>query len=157
MSRLKAYQKAVEILDELTLAYPYLLPVLIEKIKINLEISNWESVLEIATKALTIDRHSIDALCYIILYYLVWNFNEQQACVKLNDLAASLEIREPKNARVYYELSKLFSQLACNNREIICITFSLIEKAVFIDGKSIYLYQLGYQSLKLDRLVDGER
>lgn len=141
----------------MTLTYPTLLPGYIEKIKINVEISNWEHVLELSTKALTIDRHAIDAYCYIILYYLIWNFNEQQTCLKLNDLASSLEIREPKNARLYFELSKLFSQLAGDNKEIISITFSLIEKAVFIDSKLIYLCQLGFQSFKLDRFVDGER
>lgn len=134
------------------------MPGYIEKIKINVEINDWESSLELSTKALTIDRHCIDASCYIILYHLIWNFNETQVCLKLNDLASSLEIREPKNARLYYELSKLFSQLAGDNKEICSITFSLIEKTVFIDSKSsIYLCELGHQSVKLDRTVDGER
>ena len=158
LTKLKTYQKALDILDELSQSYPNLLPGYIEKIKVNVEISDWEQVLELSTKALTIDRHCIDASCYIILYYLIWNFNEAQTCLKLNDLAGSLEIREPKNARLYFELSKLFSQLAGDNKEIISITFSLIEKTVFIDSRSpVYLCELGHQALKLDRTVDGER
>ena len=88
LSRLKTYQKALDLLDELAITYPNLLPIYIEKIKINVEISNWEQVLELSTKALTIDRHCIDASCFIILYYLIWNFNEQQTCLKLTDLTS---------------------------------------------------------------------
>ncbi|CAG2113462.1 unnamed protein product, partial [Medioppia subpectinata] len=148
----------VEQLNQAIVLYPRFLPAFIEKMKLQACLKDWEQVVDTAFRALAIDKHCLDAQRYLIVYSMAWDNNQEAASSKLLDLIASFEIREPKNADLYYESAKLFARIAFRNEEILTHSMNLIERAVFLDPTNIVIIcEHAFQCMLLNRMTDAQR
>ncbi|XP_027204714.2 tetratricopeptide repeat protein 21B-like isoform X2 [Dermatophagoides pteronyssinus] len=156
--KLHNYSGSIEKLNHAIAMYPKFLPALIEKIKVHAMLKEFELLMDAAFRSLVLDKHCIEPHRYSIIYYLAWDFNEESALSKIRDLISSLELREPKNAYLYYESSRLISRLALNNQNILMHSSSLIERAVFLDPTNIdYICENAFQWALLKRFQESER
>lgn len=85
-------------------------------------------------------------------------------------MISSFELREPKNAFLYYQSSKLVARIvriveinpmpetltniepnqALNDYNILLHSFSLIERAIFLEPNNVdYICEIGYQNVML--------
>ncbi|XP_015781277.1 tetratricopeptide repeat protein 21B-like [Tetranychus urticae] len=158
LERSGSYWRAIEQLNQMIVLQPSFIPAFIEKMKLQVALKDWEQAIDTAGRILTLDRHCIEAHRYLIIYDLVWEGNEASASSRFDDLISSLEIREPKNGTLLYETGKLISRLAFNKKRIIEQTYSMVEKATFLEPNRIeYVLELGHQCLIINRLVDAKR
>lgn len=109
--KLGNYVGAIEQLNQAIALYSRFLPALIEKIKLHAVLREFEQLVDTAFRALVLDKHSIEPQRYLVIYYLAWDSNEESGLSRMQDLISALELRESKNAHLYYESSKLISRL----------------------------------------------
>ncbi|KAH7636639.1 tetratricopeptide repeat protein 21b-like [Dermatophagoides farinae] len=156
--KLHNYSGSIEKLNHAIAMYPRFLPALIEKIKVHAMLKEFELMMDSAFRSLVLDKHCIEPHRYSIIYYLAWDFNEESALSKIRDLISSLELREPKNAYIYFESSRLIARLALNNQNILMHSSSLIERAIFLDPTNIdYICENAFQWALLKRFQESER
>lgn len=67
----------VEQLNQAVVMFPRFLPALIEKMRLQACLKDWEQVIDTAFRALNIDKHCLDAQRYLILHALAWDGNEE--------------------------------------------------------------------------------
>ncbi|KAI2804077.1 Tetratricopeptide repeat protein 21B [Blomia tropicalis] len=152
------YVSAIEQLNQAIALYSRFLPALIEKVKLHAILKEFEQLVDTAFRALVLDKHTIEPQRYLTIYYLAWDCNEDSGVSRLQDLISALELRESKNGYLYYESSKLISRLAFRNHNILLHSFSLIERAVFLDPTNIdYICEQATQCILLKRYQDAER
>ncbi|XP_074604328.1 tetratricopeptide repeat protein 21B-like [Brevipalpus obovatus] len=164
MGKVKCYEKngtfrpGIELLNGLIVSCPNFLPALIEKTKLLIALKDWEQAVDTANRALTIDRHCIEAQRHLIMHDLAWLGNDESASNRIVNLIGSFELREPKNANLIHETGKLLKCLAYGKRSILNQAFNLCEKAVLMEPSRVdFLIELGNQCLMMERLVDGRR
>lgn len=156
--KLANYNESIEKLNQAIVLYPKFLPALIEKIRLHSVMKEFESLTDTCIRTLTIDKHCIDPQRYLILYYLAWNFSEESALSRIQDLIHSLELREPKNGQLYYKTSRFIARLALENENILLYSSSLIEKAVFLEPTNIdFICEFAFQCSLLKRFQDAQR
>jgi tetratricopeptide (TPR) repeat protein len=120
------FKKGIELLDQSLSTFASFLPIYLERMKFEVATKDWDRLLETCSKALSLERHCIEANRHLILYYLVWDYNEQQVYAKFSDLINSLELREPKNAHLYHETSRIFSSIVSHPSMIIMLVGLLV-------------------------------
>ena len=155
-----AISKASNLLGNLISTHSQFIPAFMEKLKASLAAKEWDQVIDLSGKLHYLDRHSIDAHRYWILYSIVWNRQEdEQIVARMSDLAASFELREPKNAPLYMETAKIFSRICEHNLDVIRKTIALVDRASFVDSKYQVeaCVELGHQNLLIGRLKDARR
>jgi len=106
-----SFLKSIELLNQVIVLNPNFLPPLIEKMRLQLALKDWDQVEECANQALAIDRYCIQSQLYLIVKAIIWKANYQPLNTKLDEFIHSLELREPQNAKLYYQSAKLLSQL----------------------------------------------
>ncbi len=72
-----SFLSGVEQLNNAIVLYPRFLPALIEKMKLQACLKDWEQVVDTAFRALAIDKHCLDAHRYLTLHSLAWDFNDE--------------------------------------------------------------------------------
>ncbi|XP_054157238.1 tetratricopeptide repeat protein 21B-like [Oppia nitens] len=153
-----SFMAGIEQLNQAIVLYPRFLPAYVEKMKLQACLKDWEQVVDTAFRALAIDKHCLDAQRFIILHSLAWDNNDDQGSSKLLNLIQSFEIREPKNAELYYETAKLFARIAFRDEDVLIHTMTLIERAVFLDPTNIvYVCEHAFQCMLLNRMSDAQR
>lgn len=153
-----SYLSGIEQLNHAIVLYPRFLPALIEKMKLQAALKDWEQVIDSAHRALSIDKHCLEPQRYLIVYNMAWESNDDLAIQGMVNLLSSLEVREPKNAFWYYETGRLFARLADKNKDILTHSLALLERAVFLEPLNIdYNCELGYQCMLMGRMSDAQR
>ncbi|RWS02515.1 tetratricopeptide repeat protein 21B-like protein [Dinothrombium tinctorium] len=153
-----AFLYGVETLNQTIVSSPSFIPPFIEKMKLLVPLKDWDQVIDCANRVLILDRHCIEAKRYLIFHSLAWVGTEEEALTKLADFISSMELREPKNAELFYQTGKLFSRLANGSKEILNYTLTLTERATFLQQNNAdYHCELGYQSILMGKLNDAQR
>lgn len=139
-------KKALELINQLIVAYSDLLPGFEEKMKLLLALKDWEQVTDTASRALDVDQFCIEALCYLTLYNLcrVGDYNE--AHNYLSKLLNSLDMFEPSSKSLYYNIARLISRVCGRNELILQQTHTLAQRAIEEEScEADYMRELGYQ------------
>lgn len=105
------FSKAISLLNQLIANHGTFLPALIEKMKLQIALKNWDEAIETAQKTFIIDRHCIEAQRHLIVHDLIWLGDGESGSSRISNLIASLDIREASNGRLYHETGKLISSL----------------------------------------------
>ena len=92
-------------------------PAVVEKARILMIMNNWEESVATAHRVLRIDKDDIDALRLHVLYLLTRESRALTIASRLTDLTEALDRTEPKNHRLYYEISQLCARLTNRRRK----------------------------------------
>ncbi|XP_023227553.1 tetratricopeptide repeat protein 21B-like [Centruroides sculpturatus] len=148
--------KALEILNQAVVIFPRFVPALIEKMKIQLSMKDWDQALDSANRILSQEKNNIEAQRYLILYSLCREGDHNQAAEKLVELLHIFDISEPKNALLRYESARLFSKICGRQNKILQHTYALAEKAADLDTLNAdYVTELGHQCLFQGKLRES--
>ncbi|GFN94695.1 tetratricopeptide repeat protein 21b-like [Plakobranchus ocellatus] len=143
------YSGALELVNQVVVAQSAsFLPGLVEKMKLQLALQDWDHTIEAAVRALNIDMHCIEAMqqkciCHKVLAHPIFII---QASSKIADLVTTMDRLEPQTGRLYMQMAQVFSKLGGRNPLVLQQTQVLSERAVSLDGDcSDYVNEMGCQ------------
>uniref|UniRef100_UPI00358DF2F5 tetratricopeptide repeat protein 21B n=1 Tax=Myxine glutinosa TaxID=7769 RepID=UPI00358DF2F5 len=151
------FSGALEIMNRIIVGFPTFLPAMVEKMKLQLALQDWEEALGTAQRILEKDSNCLEALKMWILFMLCHEGNFEEAAKRIHNLKNVLEQLEPSNAKLCCYLAVCFSRVCGRNLQILEQTFALTEKAFRIDCNNAEIAtELGNQLLLQDK-IQGAR
>nr|XP_006812059.1 PREDICTED: tetratricopeptide repeat protein 21B-like [Saccoglossus kowalevskii] len=150
------YTGALELINQAVVAYPGFMPALIEKMRLQLALQDWEQTMETAQRALSQDTYCIEAVRLQILHLLCRDGSYDEAATKLGELIQLLDRFEPKNPWLYYSMSQTFCRACGRNTLVLQQTYTLMERALGLDNmNSEYATEAGYELLLQGKVRDA--
>lgn len=147
---------ALEQINQLIVTYPGFLPALIEKMRLQLNLQDWDQAIETAQRALDTDLHCTEALKYQVIYLLSREGNYSEASGKIGDLISALDRFEPRSSYLYYHMAQIFSRICGRNALVLQQTYTLVERSVQQDSENTeYINELGFQLLLQGKVKDA--
>uniref|UniRef100_A0A1I8G756 TPR_21 domain-containing protein n=1 Tax=Macrostomum lignano TaxID=282301 RepID=A0A1I8G756_9PLAT len=129
------FSAALEVVNQLIVAFPRFLPGLIEKMRVQLELQDWDQMLDTASRCLDSDPSCIPAM---------------------DDLLQAMDRYEPKNVYQYSRLASLFSRVAIRQPTILQQTGYLQERALALDKDNAeQITRMGHQLLMQAKVRDA--
>ncbi|XP_077473594.1 tetratricopeptide repeat protein 21B [Stigmatopora argus] len=139
------YSGALDAVNKVIASFPGFLPALIKKMKLFLNLQDWEQTREAAIRLLQMDKNNLDALQMLTLHSLCKNGDIDQSTKHLSNLIISLDMLEPHNPELSYRLSLAFTRVCGRNEKVLEQVFKMVEKAYCkTEGNSDLATELGY-------------
>uniref|UniRef100_S4RS46 Tetratricopeptide repeat domain 21B n=1 Tax=Petromyzon marinus TaxID=7757 RepID=S4RS46_PETMA len=126
------YSGALEVINQAIVAFPSFLPALVEKMRLQLALQDWEQTLETGQRILQKDSHSLEALQMQILHALCREGDSTVAAARIGDLINALDRFEPSNPGLCHRLALVFSRVSGRNKLVLQQTYALVERAFHI-------------------------
>jgi tetratricopeptide repeat protein 21B len=126
----KAYEKALQSLDELIVTFPWFKHGVSEKALVLLKMGNWDQCLDAVERALGDNPRDIEALRVEILSLLSREGRTKDAAQTIRDLLEALKSAEPSNAALFHDIARCNARLSDGNYEVVQCNLALIEHAV---------------------------
>ncbi|KAK7872002.1 hypothetical protein R5R35_004518 [Gryllus longicercus] len=152
------YEGAISILNQLIVAFPSLTLPLIEKMKNQLALLDWEQATETAQRILSIDSHSLEALKAKLLTTICRDGNYEDAALNIRRYFSEMEKMEPKNVELFLDSAQLFSRICGRNSLVLAETYRFAEKAAQLDPTNPgAITELGYQCLLQAKIKEATK
>ncbi|KAJ8306896.1 hypothetical protein KUTeg_014980 [Tegillarca granosa] len=150
------YSGALELVNQVIVGYPTFIPALVEKMKLQLALQDWEQTIETAQRALNQDIHCIEAIRYQALHLVCREGNYSEASSKIGDLITTLDRFEPRSAFLYYSMAQGLCRLCGRNALVLQQTYTLMERCVQQDPDNAeYVNELGFQLLLQGKIKEA--
>ncbi|XP_062519917.1 tetratricopeptide repeat protein 21B-like isoform X2 [Corticium candelabrum] len=150
------YSGALEMINQTVVSYPGFIPALIEKMRIQLALQDWDQTVETAQRALDKEGHCIEAVRMIILCQLCQEGQYTEAAAQLGDLIQLVDRFEPKNHRLYYDLSQCFCRVAGRQPLVLQQTLTLVERAQSLAPRNAeYATERAYELMLLQQVKEA--
>ncbi|CAH3123731.1 unnamed protein product [Pocillopora meandrina] len=146
------FSGALELINQAVVGYPDFIPALIEKMKLQLALQDWDQTLETAQRALNSNRNCIEAQRMVVLYTLCRDGKYNEASDRLGELIQMVDRCEPRNSYLYHDLSQAVSRLCGRNDLVLQQTLTLVERAQSLAPNSAeFQTELGNQLILCHR------
>ncbi|KAG5344455.1 TT21B protein, partial [Acromyrmex heyeri] len=157
--RIGDYPGAVLILNSLIVRYPKQPLPLIEKMKCLLAAKDWEQVLEMVNRVLTIESNNLDGIKASSMVALCRDGNPSEGLPQLQLFLRNLLLAEPKNTVLLIENLRLFSDIAFQDHGILLELARTAEKMLQATSSSSaeLMAELGNLYAALGNVKDAER
>lgn len=150
------FERAISVLNRLSVRYPQLNVPLVEKMKTYLASWDYEQAYETSYRILNLEPYNIEALRIKTIVVLCRDGKIDDTVECLQTLYKALEKHEPSNSEIYYEIAQLFSKCCGRNQKILAETYRFAEKSNTLSPtNSNYLSELGFQSVLLKQLKNA--
>jgi tetratricopeptide repeat protein 21B len=144
------FERAISILNRLSVRYPQLNVPLLEKMRTYLANWDYEQAFETSYRILNMEPYNIEALRVKTIVVLCRDGKIDESIECLQTLFKALEKNESSNSEIYYEIAQLFSKCSGRNMKILAETYRFAEKSNTLSPtNSNYLTELGFQSVLL--------
>ncbi|XP_072174244.1 tetratricopeptide repeat protein 21B-like [Diadema setosum] len=142
------YSGALELVNQAVVSYPGFMPALIEKMRLQLALQDWEQTVELAQRAIVQEPNCIEAIRLQVLQLLCKEGNYSEAAAKIGELIQVIDRFEPKNAHIYCHFAKTFARVCSRSPQILLQTMTMVERAIALDGNDADFYnESGYQQM----------
>lgn len=150
------FERAISILNRLSVRYPQLNVPLVEKMKTYLASWDYEQAYETSYRILNLEPYNIEALRVKTIVILCRDGKIEESVECLQTLYKALEKHEPSNSEIYYEIAQLFAKCCGRNAKILAETYRFAEKSnTLAPTNSNYLTELGFQSVLLKQIKNA--
>ncbi len=112
---MSAYTQALDVVNRILVTNSNYKCAVIEKMKLQLCIQEWDQCLEVAQRALLIDSTCLEALRFQILELLCREGRYDDASEGINNLFQLLERNEPNSHYIYYDYAKVFARVVSHS------------------------------------------
>lgn len=152
----RSFELALDITSRAVVSYSNFLPGLIEKMKLQLALQDWEQSIDTARRALDINPRCLPAKRFMILQLLCRDGNYTEAASQLEGLYRDFVSEEPQNAQLLHEYASVFCRVSGRNALVLQQTYIFQERAQSINStNSEYVTELGYELLVAGRPKDA--
>ncbi|XP_065054055.1 tetratricopeptide repeat protein 21B-like isoform X1 [Rhopilema esculentum] len=151
------FSGALELTNQLVVYYPDFYPALVEKMRLQLALQDWEQTLETAQRILRSEPHNIEAERMSVLFLLCRDGKYPEAVDRISDLIQTLDRVEPSNPYLHCSLAKGFSRVCGRNSMILQQTLTMLDRAKSSSSssKADVMNEIGYQTILLGRHKDA--
>ncbi|XP_054643710.1 tetratricopeptide repeat protein 21B isoform X1 [Dunckerocampus dactyliophorus] len=150
------YSGALDVVNKVIASFPTFLPALIKKMKLFLNLQDWEQTTETAIRVLQMNKNDLDALQMLTLHCLCKNGDIAESTKHLSNITSSLDAREPHNPELAYRTSLAFSRVCARNEKVLEQVFRMVEKAFSAaPGNSDIATELGYLLVLQGRIKEA--
>ncbi|CAF0759693.1 unnamed protein product [Adineta ricciae] len=150
------FSQALEYVNRVLAVRSDYLPAVLENMKLQLCMQDWEQCEDVAQRAFRIDSNCVEAHEYHYLYLVCKEGNYSDAQQAFNQLVQAIDISEPKGAWQYYEMSQVVARVCGRNPQILQHSHELLQHALELDPSNTdYLIEGGYQALMADKINDA--
>ena len=152
------FDEAIELLNQLIVVYQSFSPPLVEKMKVQLSLQDWDQADETVNRILSSDPKHIDGPKFKVLQTICRKGVYEDAYLQLRKFYAELERAEPKNSLIFLVNAQLFSRICGRDPRILEVTTMFAEKAASIDStSSVAMAEVGCQNLLRGRVKEAQR
>ena len=138
-----------KVLSALVVIYQKFTPPLVEKMKLELCMQDWDQAEDTANRILAVEPKNIEAMRFKILQLVCRKGSYEEGGAMLRRLYAELEKLEPKNAYQFVTNAQLFSRICGKDVNVLEATAMFAEKAASIDStNSASMAEVGHQVVK---------
>ncbi|XP_036176055.1 tetratricopeptide repeat protein 21B isoform X2 [Myotis myotis] len=150
------YLGALETMNQVIVNFPSFLPALVQKMKLQLALQDWDQAIEIVQRLMLQDKQNVEALRMLALYYLCREGDIEKAATTLENLENALDAMEPQNAQLFYKITIAFSRTCGRNQLILEKIQTLLERAFSLTPQqSEYATELGYLMLLQEKVKEA--
>ncbi|CAF4859670.1 unnamed protein product [Rotaria sp. Silwood1] len=150
------FSQALEYVNRILATKSDYLPAVLENMKLQLCMQDWEQCEDVAQRAFRIDSNCVEAHKYHYLYLLCKEGNYSDAQQAFSRLLQAIDISEPKGAWQYYEISQVVARVCGRNPQILQQSELLLQRALEIDSANPdYLIEGGYQALMANKMNEA--
>lgn len=150
------FERAISILNRLSVKNPSVNIALVEKMKTYLASWDYEQAYETSYRILSMESSNIEALRVKGIVTLCRDGKLEETVEILRALYKSLEKFEASNSEIYFEVGQLFAKCCGRNQKILNETYRFVEKSNSLaPSNSKYLTELGFQSIQLKQVKDA--
>ena len=136
---LKDYKNMVEYLNDLLVKAPRFVPGLVEKVKAQILIGNWDDIVESVQRVLLASNKNIEALRIWTFYALAREASYDVAVDKLKELKSALQQKEPKNAQLYIDVIKPIVRISGRKQPVLDVCLVIAQEAKKISPKNAHV------------------
>lgn len=152
------FSGALELINQAVVGYPDFTPALIEKMRLQLALQDWDQTLETAHRALNSNRNCIEAQRMVVMYTLCREGKYSEASDRLGELIQMVDRCEPNNPFLYHDLALAFSRMCGRNDLVLQQTLTLVERArSHAPNNAEYQTELGNQLILHLRIREAMR
>eukprot|EP00731_Ephydatia_muelleri_P012930 Em0007g240a len=145
------FSHALDLLNQAVASYPGCVPALLDKMKVQLALQDWEQTMETAQRCLLTTQDQggcVEATSLLVLELLAKEGSREEAANRLAHLLVLLDRFEPKNHALYYEMSLPYARIAGGNTLVLEQTTTFVERAISLAPLNpTYVTELAYQLL----------
>ncbi|XP_057561629.1 tetratricopeptide repeat protein 21A isoform X5 [Hippopotamus amphibius kiboko] len=153
---LQNYSGALEVVNQITVAWGSFLPALVLKMRLFLARQDWEQTIETGHRILEKDESNIDAYQILAVHELAREGNITTAAEHVRDLIKALETREPQNPSLHLKKILAVSRLCGRHQAIMRLVCSFIERAFMATSSYTHVAtELGYLFILQDRVKEA--
>ncbi|KAF4150574.1 Tetratricopeptide repeat [Phytophthora infestans] len=152
----KAYPRALESYDELTVQFPWFKHSLSEKALVLLKMGSWDQCMDSVERVLSENAHDIEALRIMILLLLSREGRAREAAERIRELLEALKRVEPANPELFCEISRCTARVSDRDAEVLQCSLGLIEHAIQLNAESgAFRAERGYQRALLGDFAEA--
>ncbi|XP_036900451.1 tetratricopeptide repeat protein 21B [Sturnira hondurensis] len=152
------YVVALETVNQIIVNFPSFPPALVQKMKLQLALQDWDQMTEIAQRLMLQDKQNVEALRLLALHCLCREGDTEKAATMLENLGNALDATEPQNAQLFYKITIAFSRTCGRNQLILQKMQTLVERAFSLNSQqSEYATELGYQMLLQEKIKEASK
>lgn len=124
------FDEAIELLNQLIVVYQNFSPPLVEKMKVQLCLQDWDQADETVNRVLSSDPKHIDGLKFKVLQTICRKGTYEDAYLQLRKFYGELERAEPKNSHIFLLNAQLFSRICGRDSRILEVSPRFIKSKI---------------------------
>jgi len=142
------YARAVGTYTGILTSYNWYLPAACEQARVFSKAGDWDNATETVSRVLDVDPTNVECLRLLCLHSLLREGAGLRAVSRLQGLLDALARQEPRNARLHYDISRVFARLSGRAPTLLSVTLAMLDVAVKADPDcAVYACELGAQRL----------
>ncbi|RLN49385.1 hypothetical protein BBJ29_009436 [Phytophthora kernoviae] len=152
----KAYPRALESFDEITVQFPWFKHSLSEKALVLLKMGNWDQCMDSVERAFSENPREIEALRVMILMLLSREGRAREAAERVRQLFEALKRAEPANPALFCDVSRCTARVSDRDPEVLQCSLGLMEHAIQLSPENgAFRAERGYQRALLGDFAEA--
>ncbi|KAM9075808.1 LOW QUALITY PROTEIN: tetratricopeptide repeat protein 21A [Megaptera novaeangliae] len=153
---LQNYSGALEVVNQITVAWGSFLPALVLKMRLFLARQDWERTVETGHRILEKDESNIDACQILAVHELAREGNINTAAKHVRNLIKALETREPQNPSLHLKKILVVGRLSGRHQAILRLVCSFLERTFMATSSYAHVAtELGYLFILQDQVKEA--
>ncbi|XP_057410083.1 tetratricopeptide repeat protein 21A isoform X3 [Balaenoptera acutorostrata] len=153
---LQNYSGALEVVNQITVAWGSFLPALVLKMRLFLARQDWERTVETGHRILEKDESNIDACQILAVHDLAREGNITTAAKHVRNLIKALETREPQNPSLHLKKILVVGRLSGRHQAILRLVCSFLERTFMATSSYAHVAtELGYLFILQDQVKEA--
>ncbi|XP_059966738.1 tetratricopeptide repeat protein 21A isoform X2 [Mesoplodon densirostris] len=153
---LQNYWGALEVVNQITVAWGSFLPALVLKMRLFLARQDWERTVETGHRILEKDESNIDACQILAVHELARKGNITTAVEHVRNLIKALETREPQNPSLHLKKILVVGRLSGRHQAILQLVCSFLERTFMATSSYGHVAtELGYLFILQDQVKEA--